>query len=165
MAAAGVDYHVGREAKQRYGEKWNGVQTGVLHHRHHFGAVKRRSARMSCRAIRRAACCRASAPSRPGEYGEGDKRVQAYCFRMCLTDMPENRIPFPKPEATTQSNTNCWLRVFEAGWRETFDKFDPIPNRKTDTNNHGPFSTDNIGMNYDYPEPATSAGARSSRST
>jgi len=44
------------------------------------------------------------------------------------------------------------VRVFEAGWRETFDKFDPIPNRKTDTNNHGPMSTDNIGQNYDYPE-------------
>ena len=36
MAAAGVDYHVGREAQATYGEKWNGVQTGVLHHRHHF---------------------------------------------------------------------------------------------------------------------------------
>ena len=47
---------------------------------------------------------------------------------------------------------NCWLRIFDAGWRETFQKFDPIPNRKTDTNNHGPFSTDNIGYNYDYPE-------------
>jgi len=44
------------------------------------------------------------------------------------------------------------LRIYAAGWRETFDKFDPIPNRKTDCNNHGPFSTDNIGMNYDYPE-------------
>ena len=43
-------------------------------------------------------------------------------------------------------------RVFAAGWRETFGKFDPLPNRKTDTNNHGPFSTDNIGMNYDYPD-------------
>ena len=42
--------------------------------------------------------------------------------------------------------------VFEAGWRETFEKFDPIPNHKTDTNNHGPFSFDNIGMNWDYPE-------------
>ncbi|MDD8052195.1 MAG: FAD-dependent oxidoreductase, partial [Verrucomicrobiota bacterium] len=39
-----------------------------------------------------------------------------------------------------------------AGWREVFHKFDRIPNAKTDTNNHGPFSTDNIGMNYDYPE-------------
>ena len=44
------------------------------------------------------------------------------------------------------------LRVYAAGWRETFDKFDPVPNRKTDTNNHGPFSTDNIGLSYDYPE-------------
>jgi hypothetical protein len=44
------------------------------------------------------------------------------------------------------------VRIYEAGWKETFDKFDPIPNRKTDTNNHGPFSTDNIGMNYDYPD-------------
>jgi hypothetical protein len=44
------------------------------------------------------------------------------------------------------------LRIFAAGWRETFVKYDPIPNRKTDSNNHGPFSTDNIGMNYDYPE-------------
>ena len=36
MAAAGVDYHVGREANDVYGERWNGVQVGVLHHRHHF---------------------------------------------------------------------------------------------------------------------------------
>ncbi len=41
---------------------------------------------------------------------------------------------------------------FETGWRDVFAKFAPIPNRKTDTNNHGPFSTDNIGMNHDYPE-------------
>src|SRR5262249_27377805 len=36
MAAAGVDYQIGREAQSTYGEQWNGVQTGVLHHRHHF---------------------------------------------------------------------------------------------------------------------------------
>ena len=44
------------------------------------------------------------------------------------------------------------LRIFATGWRETFNKFDPLPNRKTDTNNHGPMSSDNIGCNYDYPE-------------
>ncbi|HEX2099790.1 MAG TPA: FAD-dependent oxidoreductase, partial [Candidatus Synoicihabitans sp.] len=44
------------------------------------------------------------------------------------------------------------LRIFAAGWRETFWKFDPIPNLKTDTNNHGPMSSDYIGGNYDYPE-------------
>ena len=71
---------------------------------------------------------------------------------MCLTDHPENRIPFPKPDGYDPKQYELLLRIFAAGWRETFDKFDPIPNRKTDTNNHGPFSTDNIGMNYDYPE-------------
>ena len=43
-------------------------------------------------------------------------------------------------------------RVFESGWNEWFAKYDIIPNRKSDTNNHGPFSSDHIGMNYDYPE-------------
>jgi hypothetical protein len=84
--------------------------------------------------------------------GEGDHRVQAYCFRMCLTDHPENRIPFPKPEGYDPKQYELLIRIFDAGWRETFGKFDPIPNHKTDTNNHGPFSTDNIGYNYDYPE-------------
>src|SRR6266581_2507075 len=87
-----------------------------------------------------------------GEYGQADKKVQAYCFRMCLTDAPENRIPFPKPEGYDPKQYELLLRVFNAGWRETFEKFDPIPNHKTDTNNHGPFSTDNIGYNYDYPD-------------
>jgi len=71
---------------------------------------------------------------------------------MCLTDHPENRIPFPKPEGYDPKQYELLVRVFDAGWRQTFGKFDPIPNHKTDTNNHGPFSTDNIGFNYDYPE-------------
>jgi len=88
----------------------------------------------------------------PGEFGAGDKRVQAYCYRMCLTDDPRNRIPFSKPKGYDAKQYELLLRIFEAGWRETFEKFDPIPNHKTDTNNHGPFSTDNIGRNYDYPD-------------
>jgi hypothetical protein len=71
---------------------------------------------------------------------------------MCLTNAEENRIPFPKPEGYDASQYDLLLRVFETGWRDTFRKFDPLPNMKTDTNNHGPFSTDNIGFNYDYPE-------------
>ena len=88
----------------------------------------------------------------PGEYGQADKRIQAYCYRYCVTDHPDNRIPFPKPDGYDPKQYELLLRIYDAGWRETFDKFDPIPNRKTDSNNHGPFSTDNIGFNYDYPE-------------
>jgi hypothetical protein len=127
------------------------VQTGVLHHRHHFGVLKTPISPYVVPATRRAASCRASAPSRR-EYGEGDKKVQAYCFRMCLTQVPENRVPFPKPANYDPKQYELLLRIFDAGWRETFHKFDPIPNAKTDTNNHGPFSTDNIGRNWDYPE-------------
>ncbi len=93
-----------------------------------------------------------SQPEPPGTYGESDRRIQAYCFRTCLTQHDPNRVPFRKPEGYDPKQYELAVRVFEAGWRETFDKFDPIPNRKTDTNNHGPFSSDNIGMNYDYPE-------------
>ena len=149
MAAAGVSYHVGREANSVYNEEWNGIQTGVLHHAHHFksdispyvipgdpssGLLPRISA------------------EDPGEFGEGDDRLQAYCFRMCLSNHPDNRLAFQKPEGYDSMQYELLLRVFNTGRKDYFDKFDPIPNRKTDTNNHGPFSTDNIGMNYDYPE-------------
>jgi len=90
----------------------------------------------------------------PGEYGQADNRIQAYCYRYCVTDHPDNRIPFPKPDGYDPAQYELLLRIYQAGWRETFDKFDPVPNRKTDSNNHGPFSTDNIGFNYDYPEAA-----------
>lgn len=152
LAAAGVDYHVGREANTVYGEQWNGVQTGVLHHRHHFGAVKTRISHYFVPGDPKSGVLPRISTAPPGEYGSGDRRVQAYCYRMCLSDHPENRIPFPKPNGYDPRQFELLLRIFEAGWRETFDKFDPIPNRKTDSNNHGPFSTDNIGMNYDYPE-------------
>jgi len=91
-------------------------------------------------------------PDPPGEFGAADKRIQAYCFRMCLTNEPGNRVPFPKPQGYDTGEYELLLRILQAGWREGFRKFDPIPNHKTDTNNHGPFSTDNIGYNYDYPE-------------
>jgi hypothetical protein len=152
MAAAGVDYHVGREAQSVYGEQWNGVQTGVLHHRHHFGVLKTPISPYVVPGDPKSGVLPRISTEPPGEFGSGDKRVQAYCFRMCLTDDPRNRIPFPKPRCYDAKQYELLLRIFAAGWRETFEKFDPIPNHKTDTNNHGPFSTDNIGRNYDYPD-------------
>ena len=152
MAAAGIDYHVGRESRKQYAEQWNGIQTGVLHHRHHFGAVKKPIDPFLVAGDASSGLLPRISPDPPGTYGEADEKVQAYCFRMCLTNHPENRVPFFKPQGYDARQYELLARIFDAGWRETFAKFDPIPNHKTDTNNHGPFSTDNIGFNYDYPE-------------
>lgn len=148
LAEAGVSYHVGRESSDTYGEQWNGVQKAARHHGHNFPegvSPYVKPGDPSSGLLPRIS------PDPPGEDGQGDQRVQAYCFRMCLTNVPENRVPFPKPEGYDPGQYELILRVFDTGWRQTFNKFDPIPNHKTDTNNHGPFSTDNIGCNYDYP--------------
>lgn len=152
MAAAGVDYHVGRESQKTYGEQWAGIQTGVLHHRHHFGVLQTGISPYVVPGDPSSGALPRISAEPPGNYGDGDKKVQAYCFRMCLTQIPDNRVPFPKPANYAPEQYGLLLRILTAGWRETFDKFDPIPNAKTDTNNHGPFSTDNIGRNYDYPD-------------
>ena len=152
MAAAGVAYAVGREAQSTYGEKWNGIQTGVLHHRHHFGVLSAKISPYKVPGDPNSGLLPRVSVEPPGAFGQADKRIQAYCYRLCLTDHPDNRLPFPRPDGYDPRQYELLLRIFEAGWRETFQKFDPIPNRKTDTNNHGPFSTDNIGFSYDYPE-------------
>jgi hypothetical protein len=150
MAASGVNYFVGRESNDTYHETWNGIQVGVLHHGHHFGDMK-----ISPYVIpgnpESGVLPRISTES-PGEKDAADKKLQAYCYRTCLTNNAANRIAFTKPEGYDSSQYELLIRVYDKGWRETFQKFDPIPNAKTDINNHGPFSFDNIGMNYDYPE-------------
>ncbi|MET3128816.1 hypothetical protein ABID42_003935 [Arcicella rosea] len=149
MAVAGVDYHVGREANSVYGEQWNGVQPEVFQHGHHF---KTKISPYKIANDSTSGLLPEISSEPIAEYGSGDNKIQAYCFRMCLSNHPENRVPFPKPEGYDPARYELLTRVFASGWRETFDKFDNIPNRKTDTNNHGPFSTDYIGKNYDYPE-------------
>ncbi|MFO0365384.1 MAG: FAD-dependent oxidoreductase, partial [Acidobacteriota bacterium] len=152
MAAAGVSYHVGRESMQQYGEKWAGVQTGVLHHRHHFGVLPTKISPYVIPGDPRSGVLPRISTEPPGEYGAADKKIQAYCFRLCLTQAEKNRVPFPKPAGYDPREYELLARIYEAGWPETFQKFDAIPNAKTDTNNHGPFSSDNIGRNWDYPE-------------
>lgn len=148
MAAAKVSYTVGREANAQYGETLNGVQTARAVS-HQFD--KPIDAYNTPGDPSSGLLPRVHAGS-PGVDGEADSRIQAYCFRMCLTDDPDNRLPFPKPEGYDPHQYELLGRYLRAGWTGVFNKFDPIPNHKTDTNNHGGFSTDNIGMNYDYPE-------------
>jgi hypothetical protein len=151
MAAAKVSYHVGRESQSEYGERWAGVQTDVLHHGHNFAKLPAINPYQVPGDASSGLVPLVSADP-PGKYGDADRRIQAYCYRMCLSNHPENRTPFAKPEGYDGATFELLKRVYDSGWRETFDKFDPIPNHKTDTNNHGPLSTDYIGANYDYPE-------------
>lgn len=151
MAAAGVSYHVGREANSVYDEKWNGVQQGVFHHKHNFKGLKISPYKVKGDPSSGVLARISTETLKPN--GTGDHKVQAYCFRMCLTNDPGNRIPFPKPKDYSPEQYELLLRIFEAmDPMYVFQKFDPVPNNKTDTNNHGPFSFDNLGTNWDYPE-------------
>jgi hypothetical protein len=149
MASAGVSYTVGREDNGLYNETWNGVQAGVFHHGHYFKDMidpYRIPGDPSSGLLPRIST------EEPGENGSGDSKIQAYCFRLCLTQHPENRIPITKPEVYDNTQYELLVRLSATRWDEFFGKYDPIPNLKTDVNNHGPFSFDNIGMNWDYPE-------------
>ncbi|MGE0019510.1 MAG: FAD-dependent oxidoreductase [Draconibacterium sp.] len=149
MAAAGVSYHVGRESTAQYNEQWNGVQTGVFQHGHHF---KSNISPYKIEGDSTSGLLPRISPEPPGGYGAADNKIQAYCYRMCMTNHPDNRVPFPKPENYDSTQYELLVRDFATGRKDWFEKFDDIPNWKTDTNNHGAFSSDNIGMNYDYPE-------------
>jgi FAD dependent oxidoreductase len=151
MAASGVSYATGREANKVYQEEWNGVQTGDIEYKHHdFGDLKISPYKIPGDPF--SGLLPRISSSNPGKRGDGDNKIQTYCFRTCLTKNVLNQVPFSRPERYDSTQYELIIRLYNAGWRGTFNKFDPIPNSKTDVNNHGPFSFDNIGMNYDYPE-------------
>jgi hypothetical protein len=149
MAAAGARYHVGREGNDVYGETLNGVQPklNVKNHRFtHLVDPYVKPGRPESGLL-----WGIQARSLPPD-GSGDRAVQAYCYRLCTTDVPANRLAWPKPADYDESRYELVLRNFEAGdervpWHPVW-----MPNRKTDTNNNHAFSTDYIGGNYEYPE-------------
>jgi len=171
MASAGVSYSVGRESNSEYGETLNGVQANKIsstlrgtisinssHHNFTDGVdpylVKGNSSSGLLPFI---------TEGKPGIDGQGDKGIQAYCFRMTLTDQKENKIPFSKPKDYNELEYELLFRNYEAAngsLEKMYNYGDPLvpwintlmPNRKTDTNNQKGFSTDFIGQNYNYPE-------------
>lgn len=170
MASAGVSYAVGRESNEEYGETLNGVQANSIN-TSLTGLVSRNAFNHNFIPGVDPYVVKGDPTSgllpnvneKPGLEGEGDKKIQAYCFRMCLTDHPENRIPFQKPANYDEVNYELLFRNYEARKgpiREMYSYGNSLlpwinssmPNRKTDTNNKFGFSTDYIGRNYDYPE-------------
>jgi ribulose 1,5-bisphosphate synthetase/thiazole synthase len=148
MAKAGVSYHVGREANATYGETLNGVQVG--HAKSHQFKVKVDP------YVKKGDPASGLLPGIekeiPGPDGSGDRKIQAYNFRMCTTDVPENRRDWEKPANYDERWYELALRNVEAG--EDRFSWNPVamPNRKTDTNNNFAISTDFIGQNWDYAD-------------
>lgn len=171
MAAAGVSYTYGRESNKEYNETLNGVQANkysvslngkISRNAIHHNFIDRVDPYV-IKGDKSSGLLPYITEGGPGVDGTGDKKIQAYCFRMTLTDHPDNRIPFKKPADYNELNYELLFRNYEAAegpiekmyhygdplvpWINT-----PMPNRKTDTNNQKGFSTDFIGQNYDYPE-------------
>ena len=170
MASAGVSYAVGRESNDEYGETLNGVQANNINTTL-TGSVSKNGFNHNFVPgvdpyIKKGDPSSGLLPNvneKPGLEGEGDDKIQAYCFRMCLTDHPENRIPFQKPSNYDELDYELLFRNYEARKGPINEMYSygnsllpwinsSMPNRKTDTNNKFGFSTDYIGKNYDYPE-------------
>jgi hypothetical protein len=150
MARAGVSYAVGREDNKVYNETINGVQ---LMHGHQFpdgiDPYKKPGNPKS-------GLLWGISDEKLQPKGTGDKKVQAYNYRICLTYDPLNQVPITRPEGYDPAKYELLVRLFEAfPDKKTLNDYfiwSLMPNKKTDINNRGPFSTDMIGMNYNYPE-------------
>ena len=171
MAAAGVSYTVGRESNSQYGESLNGVQANKV------GLSLRKTVSLNgyyhnfiesvdpyiVKGNSQSGLLPFINKDKPGIDGMADHKIQAYCYRMTLTNHPENRTPFLKPEGYNDMDYELLFRNYEAAdglVNKMYNYGDPLvpwinsdmPNRKTDTNNQKGFSTDFIGQNYAYPE-------------
>ena len=171
MAASGVSYTVGRESNSQYGESLNGVQANnfnlTLHKKLsrngiHHNFIEGVSPYL-VKGNPKSGLLPFVSAEKPGIDGQADNKIQAYCYRMTLTNLPENRIPFKKPVGYKELEYELLFRNYEAAKgdiRNMYNYGDPLvpwinsamPNRKTDTNNQKGFSTDFIGQNYRYPE-------------
>ncbi len=148
MAMSGVSYTVGREDNNQYHESINGVQL-MTKHQFPDGIDPYVVPGDASSGLVWGIGKNALLPD-----GTGDKKVQAYNFRLTLTSVPENRVPIEKPDNYDPTHYELLKRLKEkSSWRRLSDVFgwSMMPNGKTDINNSGGFSTDMIGMNWDYP--------------
>jgi hypothetical protein len=151
MAQSGISYTWGREGTIEYGESLAGVRPRDKNHMFMVSIPARDAKGNLWPEI---------SPAARGDIGTGDKRVQAYNFRVCLSRDKNNQVPFPKPADYNAARYALLQRLIEATAAKTGQPprlgdlmhVQMIPNQKTDINNNGAFSTDYIGKNYGYPE-------------
>ena len=150
MAKAGVSYFVGREGNEEQDETLNGVQMSVWHQFPDGVDPYLKEGDPN------SGLCWGIQPNTLQERGSGDKLVQAYNFRLCLTDNKENQRPFERPENYDPAKYELLARAIRK-MNLHIDNYllfnwGIMPDNKYDVNNRGPLSTDMIGMNYEYPE-------------
>lgn len=149
MAKAGVSYTVGREANSTYNETFNGVQL-MNGHQLPDGIDP-----YKVKGDPSSGLLWGITSEKLIDKGSGDKKVQAYNFRICLTNNPANMIPITEPEDYVPERYELLIRQMEKrNWKSLQDVFiwSGMPNQKTDINNRNGFSTDMIGMNWEYPD-------------
>ena len=159
MAAAGVTFTVGREQESQYGEDMNGVRRGDTNPRVHYGQKDKDHFTAEVDPYVK--------PGDPSSgllpyihkadgltNGQGDKKIQAYNYRVCLTTDPANRIPIEKPEGYREIDHELLLRNFEAGDTRLPALIEPLEGsgKKVDWNNMHAVGSDYVGANYEYPE-------------
>jgi len=153
MAKAGVKYTVGREANKLYNETYNGVQF-LNEHQFEDGIDPYKIKGDSTSGLAWGVSKYRLQPN-----GTGDEKIQAYNFRICLTNKPENRISISKPIGYDPEHYVLLKRIIEKRIQERkklsvkdYMIINMMPNDKTDINNKGGFSTDMIGENWNFPE-------------
>lgn len=92
----------------------------------------------------------------PGIPGQGDHKVQAYNFRVCLTDQPENLVPFAPP-SDYDSRQYILAGLVWQGMDKLGIKLDlpmsPLPHNKYDSNTPwGGIGSNFVGESWEYPD-------------
>lgn len=150
LKAAGVSYAVGREGRDRYNESLAG-RCELLPGHHQFKAAISPWRGDSLLPY-------VTPQDKLVPVGAGDGRIQAYCFRLCLTNRPENRLPITRPENYDPGRYELLRRYLnQLGPNKAEQMRGPlgmgiIPNGKCDANSSGPISSNLLGANQDYPE-------------
>jgi hypothetical protein len=151
MAQAGVGYTVGRESSAQYGESLAGVRDRTPFHQFLVRISPYDSNGKLLPEVD---------PGPKAAPGTGDKKVQAYNFRMILSEDPANSVPFPEPPGYDPKRFELMARLLDAmtkyrgrpPFMHEVTLIAKIPNKKADINNQGAFSTDYIGKSWDYPD-------------
>lgn len=145
MAQSKVSYFVGRESNSQYNETMNGILPNKN--------IKKSKSKIDPyieEGNPKSGLLPFVEKEQPGEIGQGDKRIQAYCFRFPITNNPENKRPIEKPKDYNPLWYEYMARLLKANpaWKlEHVITITPMPNMKTDINH-----IDFIGANYEWPE-------------